>query len=100
MPDIPSQDDWQGLTSKSIIMRRMPTPEPYPHHENLDPELVKPGPTQRDHFDPRGTSVPLRYKDVDSKEVATHWRKYTTTIDTFQRNPPVEDNTEDEGSWG
>lgn len=100
MPDIPSQDDWQGLTTKSVIMRRMPTPEPYPHHENLDPELVKPGPTQRDHFDPRGTSMPLRYNDSDSKEVASHWRKYSTTIDTFQRNPPVEDNTEDEGSWG
>lgn len=100
LPDISSQDDWQGSATKDVIMRRMPTPEPYPHHENLDPELVKSGPTQRDHFDPRGTAFPLRYKGEDSKEIASHWRKYSTDIDTFKRNPPVEQNEEDEGTWG
>jgi hypothetical protein len=100
MPEIPSQDAWESLTTRDVIMRRMPTPEPYPHHEHLDPELVKPEPTQRDHYDPRGTSAPFRYKGADEKEVASHWRKYTTSIDTFKRNPPVEAASDDEGSWG
>jgi hypothetical protein len=100
MPEIPSQDAWQSLTTKDVIMRRMPTPEPYPHHENLDPKLVKSEPIQREHIGPRGEGFPLRYDATDEKEVASHWRKYTTNIDTFKRNPPVEQNTDDEGSWG
>lgn len=35
----------------NTIMRRVPTREPYPHHENLDPMMFKPDKTQRDQPD-------------------------------------------------
>ena len=46
--DLTSQDEWQSLISTESIVRRMPTPEPYPHHENLDPLNYKPDKLDRD----------------------------------------------------
>lgn len=53
------------------IMLRVPTTEPYPHHENLDPINFKPGKTDRDS----GAAIPT--PDM--------WKKYSTTTDTFAK---------------
>jgi hypothetical protein len=81
LPDLPTQDDWQGLTTQELIMRRMPSPEPYPQHENLDPLKVKPDQTDRD--------IDGRYKGNSEtmKEEASAWRKYSTVTDTFAKVP-------------
>ena len=47
-----------GDAEFDTIMRRVPTVEPYPHHENLDPMMFKPEKTQRDQ--------PERYEGEDS----------------------------------
>lgn len=47
-----------GATEFNTIMRRVPTVEPYPHHENLDPLMFKPNKTQRDQ--------PARYEGTAS----------------------------------
>ena len=84
------------------IMRRVPTFEPYPYHENLDPLKVKPEETDRDLDD--------RYEDTDEEQTseqsdfsetmidpAEWWKQYTTVEDTFIRlaSPadPEDDNT-------
>lgn len=84
------------------IMRRIPTFEPYPYHENLDPLKVKPAETDRD--------VDSRYEDTDGEQTAEqsdfsetmiapadYWKKYTTIEDTFIRlatpADPEDDNT-------
>ena len=84
------------------IMRRIPTYEPYPYHENLDPLKVKPEETDRD--------LDSRYEDTDGEQTADqsdfsetmiapaeYWKKYTTIEDTFIRlatpADPEDDNT-------
>jgi hypothetical protein len=41
-------DDVSGGDVTDFILRRIPTHEPYPHHENLEPELFLPDKTDRD----------------------------------------------------
>ncbi len=78
LPDLPKQDDWQSIESLDLIMRRAPTYEPYPHHENLGPKDVKPEKTDRD--------IEFRYKDPkDFKSPLEGWRKYSTATDTFRK---------------
>lgn len=78
LPDLPKQDDWQSIESLDLIMRRAPTYEPYPHHENLGPKDVKPEKTDRD--------IEVRYKDPkDFKSPLEGWRKYSTATDTFRK---------------
>lgn len=55
----------------SSIMNRVPTAEPYPHHENLDPLKFKPEKTDRDA---PSISTP-----------AQAWKEYTTNYDTFEK---------------
>ena len=89
--DLTSQDEWQSLTSTESIVRRIPTPEPYPHHENLDPVSFKPGETDRDKEG--------RYESTDGEEVSSQtdftsdfngpaekWREYSTSSDTFSKS--------------
>jgi hypothetical protein len=95
LPDLPSQDDWQNLQDLVILPRRAPTFEPYPQHENLGPLEAKPDKLMRD--------VEYRYDPPDDKDFRapfSAWRKYSTNIDTFTRNPPVEPSQDDEGLWG
>ena len=105
LPDLSAQDEWESLTELDTLLRRVPTYEPYPHHENLDPMKFKPEKEGEspgldrdsdDRYRPASDVTPTE----TMSEPASHWRKYTTAIDTFQRNPPVEENTDDEGSWG
>ena len=74
LPDLsaPNEDD----VDKSVIVRRMPTAEPYPFHENLDATKVKPDLTDRDvdgRYD--GESTSMRTPPAD-------WRKYKKPSDT------------------
>ena len=78
LPDLPKQDAWQSIEPLDLIMRRAPTYEPYPHHENLGPTDVKPEKTDRD--------IEVRYKDPkDFKDPLTGWRQYSTSTDTFRK---------------
>jgi hypothetical protein len=77
------------------IMRRIPTTEPYPWHENLDPKAVKPDKTSRD-IDGRYTN-----SDENSESMLTPpgtWKEYTTSVDTFQRTQPLQGDLEDQYS--
>jgi hypothetical protein len=105
LPDLSAQDKWQSLEELITILRRIPTYEPYVHHESLEPKRFKPDPVEdykgldrdeEDRYHPVSDDTPTESLATP----ASHWRKYTTTIDTFQRNPPIENNTNDEGSWG
>jgi hypothetical protein len=54
------------------IMLRIPSHEPWPHHENLDPESFKPDMTDRD----AGSDIPVP---------TDFWKTYTTITDTFAK---------------
>ena len=63
-----------GEAAFNSIMKRVPTHEPWPHHENLNP-----------------TAFTLEKTDRNSTEsiaIPDAWQKYTTNIDTFRRDPP------------
>jgi hypothetical protein len=63
------------VTIDSILMRA-PMHEPWPHHENLDPQSFIPSKTDRDTT----TAIPL----PDS------WKKYSLITDTFDKYLPPE----------
>lgn len=71
--------DEKGQIFTSSIVRRIPTHEPYPHHENLDPEKSKSGNIDRD--------VEGRYGGNTSTfgTPTEYWKKYTTKVDTFDK---------------
>lgn len=63
----------EGAMIESIMVR-IPTTEPYPHHENLDATMFKPDKTDR---------------EVEGDiAVPDAWQKYTTATDTFAIQPP------------
>ena len=64
-----------GETIESIMMR-VPTHEPYPHHENLDPTSFLPTKTDRD----AGGDIAQ----------PTAYNKYSLSTDTFEMNVPPE----------
>jgi hypothetical protein len=60
-----------GTTIESIMVR-IPTTEPYPHHENLDATMFKPDKTDR---------------EVEGDiSVPAAWKAYSTATDTFKKN--------------
>ena len=71
--DNPTETDGTTITS---IMARIPTTEPYPHHENLDGSMFKPDATDRE----AATAI----------SVPSSWKQYST-MDTFARRPPPAD---------
>jgi hypothetical protein len=73
--------DETGQKAAQTIMTRVPSHEPWPYHENLDPTTFKPGLTDRDANGRYGTDV----KGLGNMPDA--WKKYSTTSDTF--DPPV-----------
>ena len=77
-----SVPDEEGNELTQSIMRRIPTHEPWPHHENLDPEKFKPDQSDRD--------TEGRYEDnTDTMNFTPdYWKTYTTSIDTFTKLPP------------
>jgi hypothetical protein len=64
------------------IVKRMPTHEPWPHHENLDPLAVKPEKTDRE------TSEAIAVPD--------YWAFYTTNTDTFEKLKGPEEEEQQE----
>ena len=74
--------DENESTLEPSIMLRIPTHEPWPHHENLDPLSFKPELTDRE----AGADIP----------VPDYWKKYSTITDTFAKiKPPGEDGLEE-----
>jgi hypothetical protein len=71
LPTIDNPTETEGTTITSI-MARIPTTEPYPHHENLDGTLFKPDATDRE----AATAI----------EVPPAWQVYSTNTDTFKKN--------------
>ena len=67
--DNPTEIEGTTITS---IMARVPTTEPYPHHENLDGTMFKPDATDRE----AATAI----------EVPPAWQVYSTSTDTFKKN--------------
>ena len=80
LPDLSSQDSWESLEEIDSIMRRIPTHEPYPHHENLDPESFKPDKTSRDTEDRYSGSTDTMNGPAEK------WREYSTSSDTFSKS--------------
>jgi hypothetical protein len=79
LPEVDEHGADSGTSDVSLIMRRMPTAEPYPHHENLDPLKVKSKETDRD--------VDGRYKEESEsmRPEPEYWKKYSTSTDTFAK---------------
>jgi len=67
-----SVPDEQGDEFVQTIMQRVPTAEPWPHHENLDPLNFKSDMTDREAED-----------DI---AVPEFWSVYSTAIDTFSKS--------------
>jgi hypothetical protein len=67
--DNPTEVEGETITS---IMARIPTMEPYPHHENLDGTMFKPDATDREA--------------VTAIAVPDAWKSYSTSTDTFKKN--------------
>ena len=73
LPTFQNPTEVEGDTIESIMVR-IPTTEPYPHHENLDATMFKPDKTDR---------------EVEGDiAVPDAWQKYTTATDTFAIQPP------------
>jgi len=70
--------DQTGKPNIESIMLRVPTHEPWPFHENLDPASAKPTKTDRD-----AGAAP---------EVPASYGKYSTLSDTFKMYVPPESN--------
>jgi hypothetical protein len=70
LPDLDTVN--AAVKTKTTIMARMPTAEPYPQHENLNPLGFKPDKTDREGSGP-GSVPPGRYK------------RYSTNTDTFKK---------------
>jgi hypothetical protein len=69
----------KGATLPDTILRRVPTHEPYPQHENLDPKKYKSTETDRDK-DGRNEGV-----SSSLEKPAELWKKYSTGTDTFAK---------------
>ena len=82
-----SVPDEEGAELTTTILTRVPTHEPWPHHENLDPLTFKADKLDRDS---KG-----RYEGSDSSLVQPPdaWKTYSTGTDTFNPPPPPDDNT-------
>ena len=72
-----------NLANLNSILRRVPTAEPYPQHENLDPTKYKPAQTNRD-VDGRTTGTSASMSASPAK-----YKKYTTATDTFKQEKPA-----------
>lgn len=71
----PTEVDGETNSTDGDIMLRIPSHEPWPHHENLDPESFKPDMTDRE----AGSDIP----------VAPYWKLYSTITDTFLKVGPA-----------
>lgn len=70
LPDLTAPSAADDPVDLNTILRRVPTYEPWPHHENLDPQKFKPNNLDRD--------VSNRYKEQseDLRQPPSDWKKY------------------------
>jgi hypothetical protein len=69
LPDMPIPSAKDDPVDLITILRRVPTPESYPHHENLDPKKFKPDMTDRDiQGRNQGETSDLRQPPTDYKK--------------------------------
>jgi hypothetical protein len=82
-----------GTTLFKTILRRVPTREPWAHHENLDPGQFTPASTDRD-VDGRNKEKGKENSEsilLVNKKIPEYWsgwtdqQKYTTSTDTFAK---------------
>ena len=75
LPDMTSASAAEDPVDLDTILRRVPTYEPWPHHENLDPQKFKPENLDRD--------VSNRYKEKseDLREPPSDYKKYKKPSD-------------------
>lgn len=78
LPDI-SEAGAPEPVDLSTILRRVTTPEPYPHHENLDPLKFKPDITDRDS---QGRLEFLPLDNEDLREPPADYKKYKKPPDS------------------
>lgn len=81
IPDLKTQSAIEKLELIDTIMRRLPTPEAYSHHENLDPVMFKPEKTDRDiagRF-PSPDAAPKSTTDLST--APSDWKKYKKPSD-------------------
>lgn len=78
--------DELGEEAYESIMRRVPTHEPWPHHENLDPLKFKPEETDRD-IDARHVDDGTEATDT-ILEPPEYWKEYSSITDTFAKVGP------------
>jgi hypothetical protein len=78
LPTFANPDETE--TAIDSIMLRIPSHEPWPHHENLDPVSFKPDMTDRE----AGSDI----------AVPETWKVYSTTTDTFQTIEAAEEPEE------
>ena len=78
LPDVAAPGD--NMTEMISIMRRAPTAEPYPQHENLDPTKVSATKTDRDSEGRTGTAATTTMAFSGTK-----YKDYTTPTDTFSK---------------
>jgi hypothetical protein len=84
------------------IMRRIPMHEPWPHHENLDPQEFKSEKTDRDFGDrfskqtpnveeaeegeePQAEDIVTEFSPMPTPSEVEYFKKYTTSVDTFAK---------------
>jgi hypothetical protein len=70
LPDITKQSAKDAPVDLVTILRRAPTPEAYPHHENLDPISFKPDKLDRD------SQGRYEGESSDLRTPPTDWKKY------------------------
>ena len=75
LPDLEKPGAAEKVVTLSSILRRMPTYEPYPQHENLDPLLVKTKETDRD-IENRFASAQKAGPTASMAEPAEEWKVY------------------------
>jgi hypothetical protein len=78
LPTFANPDETETVIDS--IMLRIPSHEPWPHHENLDPTSFKPDMTDRE----AGSDI----------AVPETWKVYSTTTDTFQTIEAAEEPEE------
>jgi len=95
LPDIEVEDDnnnngsnnsdtriVRNITTLNTILKRVPTPEPYPHHENFDPESYKPEMTDRDSG---GRYISIGTEPTETYTTPSNFNEYTISVDTFEK---------------
>lgn len=79
LPDLSKPGAAQNASTLSTILRRVPTPEPYPQHENLDPAAYGADKTDRDIKN--RFQEPAETETTDLEKPPTEWKKYKKPSD-------------------